>query len=434
MNFNNILSALLFYILFNCSNIIYAQGNWYPQTSSTTVDLHSVYFVDANNGWAVGDNGIILTTINGGAMWQIIYSSTTNSLSDVYFADPNTGYSVGRFQTVLKSTNGGADWDSLLGGSYFESLNTVYFIDQDTGWIAGAIHDFFGGSNPQILKTTDGGSNWDYAQINGGSGWISSMYFTTDSTGWAVGGYWDDTFHTGGRIYESTDAGITWEYQSNPIETWGGLNSVFFINLDTGWAAGWGQGAVILKTIDGGTIWDSLSIQSVPNSIYFTNNQTGWAVGDNGIILTTTDGGLTWNPQSSGTLNHLKSVYFLNDSTGWGVGDSGTILKTTTGGVVPIEPKPLNDMNIPEAVTLFQNYPNPFNPSTTIEFSLPKAGYVTLKIYNIMGHEVASLVSEKLSAGIHKYDWNANDLASGVYFYKIEIDGHSLMKKTLLIK
>lgn len=75
---------------------------------------------------------------------------------------------------------------------------------------------------------------------------------------------------------------------------------------------------------------------------------------------------------------------------------------------------------IPRAFALSQNYPNPFNPSTTIEFALPKASFVTLKIYDLLGKEIATLVSEKLPAGKHQRVWEAKGLASGVYLYRLE--------------
>jgi hypothetical protein len=100
---------------------------------------------------------------------------------------------------------------------------------------------------------------------------------------------------------------------------------------------------------------------------------------------------------------------------------------------VVILPQPIAD--IPNTYALYQNYPNPFNPSTTIEFALPKACLVNLKIYNILGEEVAALVSENLSAGSYKYNWNARGLASGVYFYRLEADkGFVQTKKMLLIR
>jgi hypothetical protein len=71
---------------------------------------------------------------------------------------------------------------------------------------------------------------------------------------------------------------------------------------------------------------------------------------------------------------------------------------------------------------LKQNYPNPFNPSTTIEFELPKTGNVTLKIFNILGEKVATLVSDRLTTGSYSYDWDASNLASGVYLYRLFVE------------
>jgi len=89
---------------------------------------------------------------------------------------------------------------------------------------------------------------------------------------------------------------------------------------------------------------------------------------------------------------------------------------------------------IPATFLLAQNYPNPFNSSTTIEFSIPKSGNVTLKVYNARGEKVASLVSEPLAAARYKYDWEANGLASGVYLYRLQMDDFILTKKLVLLK
>lgn len=75
--------------------------------------------------------------------------------------------------------------------------------------------------------------------------------------------------------------------------------------------------------------------------------------------------------------------------------------------------------DIPIRYTLYQNYPNPFNPSTSIEFALPKTSHVTLKIFNILGEEVATLVSDRLTSGTYSYEWNASNMASGIYLYRL---------------
>ena len=80
-------------------------------------------------------------------------------------------------------------------------------------------------------------------------------------------------------------------------------------------------------------------------------------------------------------------------------------------------------IKLPNRYTLSQNYPNPFNPSTTIEFSIPKTEFVILKIYNILGKEVATLVSEKLAAGKYRYTWDASGFASGIYIYQLKAKG-----------
>ena len=89
---------------------------------------------------------------------------------------------------------------------------------------------------------------------------------------------------------------------------------------------------------------------------------------------------------------------------------------------------------IPDNFDLKQNYPNPFNPATTIQYSIPERSNVTLKVYDVLGNEVATLVNEEISAGIHKVDFNASKLSSGVYLYKLQADSFVETRKMLLMK
>ncbi len=102
--------------------------------------------------------------------------------------------------------------------------------------------------------------------------------------------------------------------------------------------------------------------------------------------------------------------------------------------MVGIEEISISSGNLPADFQLFQNYPNPFNPTTTIEFTIAKTGWITLKVYNVLGEEVAELVAENLSAGSYKYNWNASGLASGVYFYRLETTKNIMSRKMLLIQ
>jgi hypothetical protein len=89
---------------------------------------------------------------------------------------------------------------------------------------------------------------------------------------------------------------------------------------------------------------------------------------------------------------------------------------------------------VPENFTLEQNYPNPFNPSTSINFSIPKSGIVSLKVYDISGKEVANLVNESLTTGTYEYSFNAASLSSGIYFYTLKTEGITQTKKMMLVK
>jgi hypothetical protein len=90
--------------------------------------------------------------------------------------------------------------------------------------------------------------------------------------------------------------------------------------------------------------------------------------------------------------------------------------------------------DLPMQYELFQNYPNPFNPSTVINYSLPEASDVTIRIYDVMGRRIATLLNEKQTAGWHNVTWNAGSVASGTYFYRIQAGNFAAVKKLTLIK
>lgn len=113
------------------------------------------------------------------------------------------------------------------------------------------------------------------------------------------------------------------------------------------------------------------------------------------------------------------------------VGDGGTILRTTNAGVTFVEQYP--SVN-PNTLELLQNYPNPFNPSTKIRFVLPKSDHVTLKVFNLLGQEIETLVDAVHIAGEYEVEWNAKGLASGVYIYRLQAGEFVETKKLVLLK
>jgi hypothetical protein len=93
-----------------------------------------------------------------------------------------------------------------------------------------------------------------------------------------------------------------------------------------------------------------------------------------------------------------------------------------------------SENEIPKLFKLYDNYPNPFNPVTKIKFDIPQTGFVKLKVYDITGKEVASLINGELKAGTYEYQFNAVNLSSGVYFYRIEAENFTDIKRMMLVK
>jgi len=285
-------------------------ATWTAQTSGIAKTLLSVYFTDTHTGWAVGSAGEIIKTNDSGQTWITQNSGTTNSLWSVHFADNQTGWVVSGGGRILKTINGGQDWITQSVGN---PLLSVYFVDHQVGWFVGA--------NGIILKTSDGGQNLTL-QNSGTNISLSSVLFINSEIGWVAG--------DNGTILKTTDSGLNWTKQITGISN--NLQSVHFADSQTGWAVG--SAGRIIKTTNGGENWiiQNSGTGNGLNDVCFANNQTGWAVGAAGIILKTSNGGQNWLAQNSGTTNRLESVMFSDNQTGWAVGYSGRILKTTNGG------------------------------------------------------------------------------------------------------
>lgn len=149
---------------------------------------------------------------------------------------------------------------------------------------------------------------------------------------------------------------------------------------------------------------------SIP-MVYDDNNPPGWKPTHGNITVTVLP--------PNGEIPHI-GTYFIIDNF------------TFDGLPVGVE-KEINE-NIPNNFVLEQNYPNPFNPSTIINFSVPEESFVTIKIYNVQGEEVATLVNENLSIGNYKADWDASNLASGVYVYMLRSENFQLSRKMIFMK
>jgi len=402
-----------------------AQSGWVQQTSGTTENLNSVFFVNENVGWAVGENGVIIYTSDGGVNWLPQTSNTTHNFYSVKFMDEEIGWALGDGD-VLKTTNGGENWNLLNA-----PVGHYYFLDNNIGFVAGEYYIFY------FLKTTDGGSNWDTVNT-----WMPgialapwSMYFVNESIGF-VNGPREGMGVPPGSM-STTNGGYSWS--SLFVNCTDYPASFSFLDDSVGWSANYSGVNCVSKTTDSGENWEeqlNIVLNRPITDIFFANHSKGWiSLRGYGFssdsIMYTTDGGENWSSKSIGDTLQLNSIHFVDENIGWAVGENGTILYTTTGGVVSVEGE---TNSIPNKYNLTQNYPNPFNPSTKIKCTIPQTSNVVIKVFDILGNEIETLVNEEKPAGTYEITWYSEGLPSGVYFYRLQAGSFVKTKKMILMK
>ena len=391
-------------------HVLPAQG-WITQHSGVSETLTSVFFVDTLRGWAVGEGPTIIRTTDGGASWTSADFPSTHTptltlhsyyLSKIVFTTQHDGWIVGGAGLILHTTDGGESWShSQIATS--RSFYGVCFVGKDSGWVTG--------DDGIILGSTNRGATWIQQSI-GSCAWLSAIFFFDRFHGWAVG--------DGGLVLSTTDAGSTWRKRA-AVDDW--LGDVHFVNRQKGWVTG--DSASVYMTTDAGWTWTQQTTGWAETSwdIQFIDSLSGWAVGGTppnhpmppgGLVLRTTDGGSHWTPELGVTPNCLFGLHFLTPTEGWAVGASGTIIHTSTGDVVSVA-----EQQFDTKYQLAHNFPNPFNQNTTIEFQVGISGFASLIIFDILGREVATLMQDDLKIGNYRMTFDASQLSSGVYYYRL---------------
>jgi len=396
-------------------------------------------------------------------------------IESVDFINGEIGW-MGTHEKIFLTEDGGENWENIPNQQDFRTFN---FINESVGW---AIGEGINHHWDAVFKTVDGGQNWIIQKEFPYAYHFNTPYAVNDELVYMAA----TVIHTNypcGRIVKTLDGGKSWKDITPDNDRWD-LYSVSFLDSEIGIVSGQSEGfGCILKTIDGGNTWSdtSWSESSGIVNLQFINDSAGYFLSDEGFLCRTTDkysswnkilddvtsysavgentilaiiawqkfsksidGGKTWEEIHLGKGN-INLIKFVDDLTGWIVWRDGSILKTTDGGnswidltpaviISEIEEDEKGDKQLPNQFKLSQNYPNPFNPSTTIEFTLPKSEFVELKIFNILGKEVATLVSKNLNQGNHTYTFNKKNLASGVYYYQLVAGDYREVKKMILLR
>jgi hypothetical protein len=230
------------------------------------------------------------------------------------------------------------------------------------------------------------GQTWDSTGINGpNENTLWEMSFLNVNTGYLGS--------TNGCIYKTSNGGTNWTLQSDTT----GLFGVDVIDIDV---------VSEVRGLAAGEQGKLFKIQNANQWVVDKTILTNWGLADN-----------LWN------------VKFVNTNTAFVSGYNGTVYKLNVLSGTGID----NEISLSE-YSLSQNYPNPFNPVTTIEFSIPKQEFVSLKVYNILGEEISTLVNSSMQTGKYSVYFDGSKLPSGMYFYKLTAGNYSSVKKMMLIK
>jgi photosystem II stability/assembly factor-like uncharacterized protein len=276
------------------------------------VDYLGIHFVNPDTGWAVGAEGAIIYSINGGIEWLTANSPTSDVLLNVHSFNGRVVVASGYNGTIVRSSDGGITWQ-LINSGVIGNLWEIKMINDTLGWVCG--------TGPSLLRTTDGGENWDLINTgyNGFNYW--AFDYLNENILYVAG--------SGGNILKTLDGGNSWQLlQTGYLESLYRIVVFDSLRIVTG-----GQNAKAFNTLDGGVTWNYTLTTPEIDAMAFANDSVGYIAGysSNSFIYKTTDGGISWQPQTAYPGGYW--LMFVNDSIGFNVGLDLVVKKTTNQGI-----------------------------------------------------------------------------------------------------
>ncbi len=429
-------------------------------------DVYVVFAIDANTCYistSPATGTYIYKTTNGGTSWVSQLSQTGGFGDGLWFKDANNGIfygdPVGNRWTIFRTSNGGTNWDSTglyLASEGWAGWNNGLFAMGDNVW--------FGTNGTKIWYSSNFGTSWT-SQATTGQANSFTVWFNTPTVG----------LTGGANFMATTNGGTLWSALTVP----GTGNIGGIAGTGTSWWVA-RQATAIYESTNNGTAWTTAYTASAGSYYHLTKSRTGtavWGVRSNGGITrgfgtvvpvelasfaaTSKDGSviLDWSTatetnnkgfeierkaadagystvgfvEGSGTSTNIKS-YSYTDANLQAGKYTYRLKQIDLDGTSAYSKEIEVDVAQISSYALDQNFPNPFNPSTSISYRIPEASDVVIKIYDVMGTEIATLVNAKQEAGAHSVVFDAAKLSSGSYIYTIKAGNFTASKKMILMK
>ena len=391
----------------------------------------------ANGQWVQGGNGIQASNmvLHLSAFENIIFAGTKNFIHNEEFLycstnNGNNWVDLQFYNEAICFTKFGNNF--LTGtryyGIYISASNGFYWyqssLNNKTIYALTSLNNniYAGTIDSGVFISSNNGVSWDITSLN--NKFIYSLLTHDNSILAGTYGY---------GIYISTDYGTSWVQSSlnnksvNCLASNG--NDIFASITDSGG---------VYRSTDNGISWTRTSLfnKFIRSIAVYGNNIFAAAdnIGGTGGIYFSSNNGDNWSLKNEGFNNIPSQFYSLtiaNNLVLTGVSLNNSLWQRPLSEIVNVQNMGLE---IPSSYSLEQNYPNPFNPKTVISFQLPVDSKVLIKIYDVQGREVETLVNEMLQAGTYSTQWNASAYPSGVYFYRMQADGYTVTKRMTLIK
>jgi photosystem II stability/assembly factor-like uncharacterized protein len=393
-----------FFIFLNLITVVSVFSQW-QHSGSYTGNVLNFAVKDSILISGTYGSGVYITT--DGINWNYSSDGMTNAqiisltvCNGNFFAGSETG-------GIYRSVNNGINWTAVNNGL---STLTIHTICSNNGKI-------YAGTNTGIHISTDNGNNWNRISFSP----LGNTIYSLCSFG--------DTVFTGTNTgtYCSVNNGTNW----NNVNS--GLSGAVYCLMKFGNAVYAGTSSSgIYKTTNCGADWIHINsgLPAYPIRGFCINNEKIFAATYGCGIYYSTNYGVEWMPSVLG-LTQLVCYSVIPYRYHLFCGTTSGIFKRPLSEFTNIQSKKINSNN---SFILSNNYPNPFNPSTNINFEICKNEFVTLKVYDVLGKEIKTLVSKKMKTGSYNYMFNAVRIPGGVYFYKLTAGNFSDVKKMIYLR
>jgi len=395
--------------------------NSFSQTWTRKLDGYSLWSIGKDfqgNIYAgtIGSNRGIFKSTNGGENWVNTITTGAKNYMNIACDSLNNVYVANQYNGLLISTNGGLNWTNV-DTSNFNNKSLQSVACGKNGYI------YVGCSNGGVFRSTDYGATFTNTGVLG----LTTVEVAVDRS--------DPNFvyagvssASDGGFYRSTDAGLTFSANLNPGEkVWDVIQNsagdLFTVVTSSGYPFD--------KSTNGGLNWSTIfSFSGARRGACLDLVENIYTSG-NGGVFKSTNGGTSFVNFNFTTMSH-KIISFQNRIL-------VAVTGSTSGGVWLYIDTTISNIsnktgNIPSDYFLEQNYPNPFNPITKINYGIPNSSNVKLRIFDVLGRELETLVNRQQAAGTYEINWDAFNYGSGVYYYKLETDEFSDIKSMILVK